>query len=150
LSADALQVLLRPSGTYRLKARRLTALARWWADADMDALAGWSIARLRAALLDIPGIGPETAVCIALYAFRRPVFVADGYARRLLHRLGAVEADAGYEQLRTRVEAAVPADPDWLNEAHAVIVAHGQRHCRQVPRCEGCAVRPRCRLGRRR
>src|SRR5207253_4816740 len=91
--------------------------------------------------LEIPGLGPETADAILLYAAGRPVFVADAYARRILTRHRLISAHAGYEEVRHWLEAHLPSDPELFNEFHALLVAVGKSNCRSLPRCEGCALR---------
>ena len=89
----------------------------------------------------MPGIGPETADAILLYALDRPVFVADAYTRRVLSRHRVVPADIGYEALRGFLEAHLPGDPALFNEFHALLVTVAKSHCRARPRCEGCPLR---------
>ncbi|NKC14927.1 MAG: endonuclease [Gammaproteobacteria bacterium] len=138
-----LQSLVRGSGTYRLKAVRLRALARWWLDrSEHHQDSGFT--GLRTELLAVNGIGPETADCIALYAFARPRFVADAYARRLLTRLGITPGDFDYERTRCLVEEVVPADTGYLGEAHALIVTHAKVHCTVRPLCDGCPLAACC------
>jgi endonuclease-3 related protein len=96
---------------------------------------------LRRSLLGIPGLGPETADAILLYAAGRPVFVADAYARRVLARHRLIGAAAGYEESRAFLEAHLPSDPALFNEFHALLVAVGKSHCRTVPRCDDCPLR---------
>ena len=136
--------LVRPAGTWRLKARRLRALARFFlarAGGRLERLRAAPLETLRAELLAVPGLGPETADAILLYALGRPVFVADAYTRRVLSRHGIVPADIGYEALRSRLEAQLPGDPALFNEFHALLVAVAKSHCRARPRCEGCPLR---------
>jgi len=99
---------------------------------------------LRRSLLSVHGIGPETADCILLYVFDRPVFVADAYARRLLGRLGFELGVDRYEPVRSVVQAAFRADTPVYNEFHALIVRHSKLICRATPACERCALRRRC------
>ena len=148
---DELEALVRPAGTFRTKAARLRALARWYVDVGgRDALAARPTADLRSALLALPGIGAETADDILVYAFARPVFVVDAYARRILSRYGWAQGDEPYEQLSDAVARAVGPDAARLGELHALLVEHGKRHCRSVPRCAGCPLAGECRTGRRR
>lgn len=144
-TSTALEPLVRPAGFYRQKAARLVRVARWVrARGGVAALAQLETAPLRRELLAVDGIGPETADAIVLYAFGRPVFVVDAYARRLFSRLGIGGAREPYEALRSRVERALPADAALLNEYHALIVAHGQARCAARPRCAGCPLQPQC------
>ena len=144
LSLPRLGRLIRPAGTWRLKARRLRALAVFFlerAGGRLDRLRGAPLEALRTELLAVPGIGPETADAILLYALDRPVFVADAYTRRVLSRHRMVPADIGYEALRRYLETHLPGDPALFNELHALLVAVAKSHCRARPRCEGCPLR---------
>ena len=137
--------LIRPSGYYNVKAQRLQNLCR-----QVESLGGvaamrtLSTGQLRARLLEVNGIGPETADAILLYAFERPVFVVDAYLRRILARCGLIRGDEPYERLRQAVEAQLPGDVARLNELHALVVRHAKAHCRSRPRCTGCAAAPGC------
>ena len=136
--------LIRPAGTWRLKARRLRELAIFFrarAGGRLDRLRAVPLETLRAELLAVPGIGPETADAILLYALGRPVFVADAYTRRVLSRHRMAPAGIGYEALRRLLEAELPGDPALFNELHALLVAVAKSHCRARPRCEGCPLR---------
>ncbi len=146
LPAERLAGLLRPSGYFNIKASRLRSFCAWYLDAG-----GWEALRerdtheLRAALLAVHGIGPETADDMLLYAFERPVFVIDAYTRRLFSRQGLVAGDEGYEPLRRACERALGEDVALYNEFHALIVAHAKTHCRPRPDCATCPVRRGCR-----
>lgn len=110
MSQTRLEALARPAGFYRQKARTIRALV-----ALIDSRFAGSLRRMAAspqsemrdALLGVRGIGPETADAILLYALGKPVFIADGYAQRVLSRHGIVSAGIPYETLRTFVEACV-------------------------------------------
>ena len=146
LPVPDIEALIRPAGTFRVKAPRLRALARWYIDAGgHESLAMRSTATLRAALLGLAGIGPETADDILVYAFGRPVFVVDAYARRILSRYGWANANEPYERLSAAVADAVGHDAGTLGELHALLVEHGKRHCRATPRCAECPLAAGCR-----
>lgn len=141
LPEPELAALIRPSGYFNVKARRLVGLVRFIQySGGLEMLAEWGTPRLRTALLGVHGIGPETADDILLYAFGRPVFVVDAYTRRLFARLGWFPERAGYEELRLHVEGEVGADAGVFNQLHALIVEHGKRHCRSRPICTGCTL----------
>jgi endonuclease-3 related protein len=140
---------LRPSGYFNVKAQRLKAMCRWLIrQGGVRALARLDTHDLRAALIAVHGIGPETADDIVLYAFERPVFVIDAYTRRLFARLGVIRGDEGYETLRRFFENTLDADVPMFNEYHALIVAHSKVVCRPRPRCEACGLSRQCRAGR--
>lgn len=134
---------IRPTGYYRQKARRLKAFVQL-----VDREAGGSLTRLfrldtlrlRALLLSVKGIGPETADSMLLYAGPRPVFVVDTYTRRMLLRHGWVPRAATYDETAERFCATLPRRAALFNEYHALLVALGKQYCRSRPRCEGCPL----------
>ena len=137
-----LERLIRPAGTYRRKARTILALAEWFAargGASIEARLGGAVREVRASLLGVPGIGPETAAAIMLYAGGHPVFVADAFAKRILVRHGLIDASAAPGDVAAWFEAATPPDSKLLAELHAHVVSTGQGHCRpRVARCDDC------------
>ena len=153
LSLEELKTHIRPSGFATRKAPALKAFVAML-DAEfggsLDALAATPTETLRTRLLALPGVGPETADAILLYALNHPVPVVDEYLRRIAVRHGlATPAPGrkGYENLANLVRAAFAAKTGEvqlrvLNEAHALVVAVGKAHCRKVPHCEGCPLRP--------
>lgn len=136
---------IRPSGYFNVKAKRLKSLCRWLiAQGGVSRLARLPTEALRAALLGVHGIGPETADDILLYAFERPVFVIDAYTRRIFARLGLIRGDEDYETLRRRFERTLGPDVGLFNEYHALIVRHGKDVCRKHPRCPACCLASGC------
>lgn len=137
--------LIRPSGYFNVKAKRLRALCHWVNDRDgISNLHRLSTAELRAALLEVHGVGPETADAILLYAFHRPVFVIDAYTRRIFSRLGLIMGTEAYETLRGVFEVALGEDTSLYNEYHALIVRHAKDTCRKKPLCQACCLAPVC------
>ena len=143
LPARRLAALIRPSGYFRVKARRLRAfvdhLARRRGGA-LHRLLRQPAHALRAELLSISGIGPETADSILLYAAGRPVFVVDAYTRRIASRHRLVAPDVDYAALQA-VFADLPRDPALFNEYHALLVRVAKEYCRTRPRCAECPLR---------
>ena len=138
---EALAEHLRPSGYFNLKAKRLRSFCTWYLErGGYRRLRGLDTEDLRAELLAVNGVGPETADDILLYAFERPVFVIDAYTRRLLARLKLIEGDEDYETLRAMVEQALEPDVVVFNEFHALIVQHAKQSCRKKPVCDGCCL----------
>ena len=142
---EELAELIRSSGYFNLKARRLQSYCRFFLEAGgLEALAALPTKRLRERLLAVHGVGPETADDMLLYAFERPVFVVDAYTRRIGERLGILTGGAGYEEIRTLFEGALGADVRILNELHALIVHHAKYVCRKRPLCGECCLANDC------
>ncbi len=168
-----LEELVRSSGYFRQKSKRLKNFI-----AFLDRRHGGSLeqmfatptGQLRAELLSLNGIGPETADAILLYAGHHEVFVVDAYARRVLGRHEAVNAAAKYDEIRTLMECALqsehpvklqrpnrvrpqvhdasamstaPRSPraQVYNEMHGLLVQVGKHYClKQQPKCEVCPL----------
>lgn len=138
------EAAIRPAGTYRIKARRLRALTAWLLERFGGRLAPLRTAplgALRRELRRVPGIGPETADAVLLYAAHRPLFVVDAYTRRILGRHRLLPAGLAYEDARRFLESHLPSDPWLFNEYHALLVAAGKTYCRAEPRCAACPLR---------
>ncbi len=149
-SDEVLHEVLRPSGYFRVKSKRLRSFCRYVIEhhgGSMERMAGVPFKPLRAALLGVHGIGPETADDILLYACGKPVFVIDAYTRRFLHRHGHVDADVGYASLQDLFHDRLAVDLDLYQEYHALIVNLGKDFCRPKPRCEKCPLGPLLKAG---
>jgi endonuclease-3 related protein len=145
LSHESLAGLLRPTGYFNVKARRLQGFCEWYLAQDgYKTLARQETAALRGRLLGLNGLGPETADDILLYAFKRPVFVIDAYTRRLFARIGVIQGDEAYEELRYMFESALGPDVALYNEFHALIVRHAKEVCKSRPACSGCGLAASC------
>jgi len=145
-SEQELAELIRPAGFFRQKTRRLRALLRLIGrHGRVEGLLSLPAEELRRQLLALPGVGPETADSILLYAAGYPVFVVDAYTKRILHRLGLLSGEkAGYEEVQGLFESNLPRDPKLYGEYHALLVRHAKDHCRARPRCPGCPLAPVC------
>ena len=98
-----LAVLVRPSGYFRQKAKKLKAFVRFLQTAYRGSLKRMfrtPTSELREKLLSVHGIGPETADSILLYAGNHPVFVVDAYTHRIFGRHGLTDGKPDYESVR--------------------------------------------------
>ena len=98
-----LERLVRPSGYFRQKAKRLKTFVAFLDQkyaSSLEKMFSESTIKLRHELLSLNGVGPETADSILLYAGNHPVFVVDAYTRRILDRHGIVPAKSDYEEIR--------------------------------------------------
>lgn len=153
LPETRLAELIRPSGYYNSKARKLKALAHFFNEAygdDIAAMRAEDGEVLRAKLLGVYGIGEETADDIALYAADVPTFVIDAYTKRLLARLGLAPQATPYAAYRAMFMDNLPAESGLYNEYHALIVRHAKDICRKIrPLCEECVLLDLCPTGKR-
>ncbi|HSA77996.1 MAG TPA: endonuclease III domain-containing protein [Nitrospirota bacterium] len=138
--------LIRPSGYYNIKAKRLVSLMDFLGERYGGSLTRMfrdNTVKLREGLLSVNGIGPETADSIMLYAGGHPVFVVDAYTKRVLLRHGLLSGTEGYHEVQRLFVENLPQDPKLFNEYHALLVLVGKRHCRKsAPRCDGCPLKP--------
>ena len=89
LPLEELQERIRPAGFFKQKSQTIRGLLIWLREVGgFEVLSKIGTEDLRKQLLELKGIGPETADALLLYLFDRPVFISDEYARRLFRRLG--------------------------------------------------------------
>lgn len=136
--------LIRPSGYFRQKAKKLKAFLTFLQSdyhGSLEEMFKESTQRLREKLLQVHGIGPETADSILLYAGRHPVFVVDAYTRRLLSRHRILPENSSYDEVQQLFMRNLAADASHFNEYHALIVNVGKKWCRaHEPRCGECPL----------
>lgn len=140
-----LAALVRPSGYFRQKAKKLKSFVRFLEaeyQGSLKRMFQTPTLELREKLLSVHGIGPETADSILLYAGGHPVFVVDAYTHRIFGRHGITDGKPDYERVRAFVEASIPRQPELFNEFHALIVNTGKNWCRKsAPHCDECPLR---------
>jgi endonuclease-3 related protein len=143
LKPPALAELIRPAGYFNIKAKRLKNFLSWLFEnyaGRLENLEKLSTDRLRAELLSVNGIGPETADSILLYAFDREIFVVDAYTARIAARHGLIEPGADYEQLQYLFQSNLPPDARLFNEYHGLLVSLGKNFCKPKPNCPACPL----------
>lgn len=142
MTTGGLAEAVRPSGYYNAKARKLQCVSEWYlAAGGLEALRERPLGPLRSDLLEVWGVGPETADSILCYAAGRRTAVVDTYTRRILGRHGLVDAELPYEELRAWLEARLTRSQFVFEEFHALFVRVGYHNCKPTPTCEPCPVR---------
>lgn len=109
-SVPEIEKLIRPSGYFRQKARRLKLFVEFLDNdfgGSLERMFAMPTAELREKLLALHGVGPETADSILLYAGNHAVFVVDAYTRRVFSRHRLIRQEASYEEIRRMVESAL-------------------------------------------
>ena len=145
---EYVKTLIAPTGFFNVKYKRLRSFLEYFIkhDTDFERFCQLPLDDLRDELLEINGVGPETADSILLYAFDRPVFVVDAYTRRLFSRLGYRWMEkAAYEKIQKFFMEELPSDVKLYNECHALIVKHCKGTCKKrTPLCFACALSASC------
>lgn len=144
MSRSRLASLIRPAGYHNVKAERLKNFLEFFYreyQGEITLMTKEKGSLLRRKLLDVKGIGPETADSILLYAAGKPFFVIDAYTRRIFSRHGLIPAGDSYEAWQALFQRAVPSSRAVYNDFHAQIVNLAKRHCRASRMlCETCPL----------
>jgi endonuclease-3 related protein len=145
INAKKLAKIIKSSGYHNQKAKKLKNFCKFLSGdyyGRLDLLFKNNIAELKAQLLSVNGIGPETADSIILYSAKKPIFVIDAYAKRIANRLGYKEQS--YEELQNLFMQALPNSEKLFNEYHALMVELGKNICKKEPLCGKCPINEHC------
>ena len=127
LSLEDLQERIRPAGFFKQKSQTIRGLLIWLREVGgFEVLSKIGTEDLRKQLLELKGIGPETADALLLYLFDRSVFISDEYARRLFRRLGFGNFDTYNEMQAVYCNVLEGLTLKQCQEIHAVIDEHGK------------------------
>jgi endonuclease-3 related protein len=143
MKTEKLALFIRPAGYFNVKARRLKAFIHFLINdyhGSMGRMKNEKLDTLRTKLLNVHGIGPETADSILLYALDKPVFVIDAYTKRVLSRHSVINHDESYERIQDLFHETLKRDTELFNEYHALFVRLGKTYCRKKPLCDGCPL----------
>lgn len=145
MSIQELQDLIRPAGFYKQKSQYIKALTEWFMnyDCDIDIVKNRPLPELRSELLQVRGVGNETADSILLYAFGFPSFIVDAYTMRLFRRF-PIETGEAYIEVKDYCEQNLSQDAGIYNRFHALIVQNGKEHCKKKMDCKGCPLEEAC------
>lgn len=144
LSVTELAELIRPSGFFNVKAKRVKAFINWLFsryEGNLSKMFAQDLQALRGELLSVKGIGPETADSILLYAGNMPTFVVDAYTHRIFSRHELIPEESTYDEMKSFFEENLPEDVQLFNEYHALIVNIGKTFCKTKKVCEPCPLK---------
>jgi endonuclease-3 related protein len=153
MKLQTLKTLIRPSGFFNQKALRLKTISSSLLQeyqANLSLFFSRDMRTLRTELLELNGIGQETADSILLYAGDKPVFVIDAYTRRISRRVPLPVTKDSYDELQRFFEYTLqkkyPAEHlvPVYKELHALIVELAKTYCRTEPRCDTCPLKRSC------
>ncbi|MBI2581351.1 endonuclease III domain-containing protein [Candidatus Woesearchaeota archaeon] len=147
--------LIKSSGYFNQKAEWLRLFAQHVCsnyNGDVKLLLEKGVNELRAELLQLKGIGPETADSILLYAGGKEAFVIDAYTKRIFSRIGTCDERISYHGLQRLVTESLPAEMRTVavfNQYHAMLVELGKGTCiKRNPLCHACPLLGCCRYGK--
>jgi len=143
IKKSALASLIRSSGTYQIKANRLKAFVDFvWQEyqGQIGHMEKESLETLRRKLLEVHGIGPETADTMLLYGLGKPIFVVDAYTKRIFSRHGVISDGASYDETQALFMDYLPHETARFNEYHALLVHLGKTLCKKIPKCAICPL----------
>ncbi|OGX23697.1 MAG: endonuclease, partial [Omnitrophica WOR_2 bacterium RIFCSPHIGHO2_02_FULL_45_21] len=145
ISRQRLAKLIRPSGYFNIKAKRLKEFMNFLFNnygGNLKKMFSRPLEDLRKEILTVNGIGPETADSILLYAGGYPVFVVDAYTKRIFSRQKLLSEDADYHTVQKIFAENLKKDAQLYNEYHALIVRLGKDFCKKTnPKCEICPIK---------
>jgi endonuclease-3 related protein len=143
MSHKKLASLIKPAGYFNIKAKRLKEFIDFLVNhykGSMRQMKAEDPHDLREKLLNVNGIGPETADSILLYALEKPVFVIDAYTKRILQRHKLTSERATYHEIQELFHKNLPMDVRLFNEYHALFVRLGKEYCKPKPLCNECPL----------
>jgi endonuclease-3 related protein len=129
---------IRCTGFYRIKAKRLKSFATCVMETfgGVEKMVDIPTEQLRAGLLDVSGIGEETADSILCYGLDRTSFVIDAYTERIIRCIGVPEKK---QDLKALFEENLSKDNHSYRQVHAHIVEYAKEYCGKK-RCHECIL----------
>jgi endonuclease-3 len=128
---------IRHLGLYRIKSRRLIAVARALVSKHHGDVPGNF-----EELVKLPGVGRKTAGCVIVYAFGGNALPVDTHVHRISNRLGWV-ATKNPEATEIALKKVVPRE--WWSKVNDLFVHHGKTICKPIrPDCPICPVSSDC------
>jgi len=126
IKIQELAQLIRSSGYFNQKAIKIKNFINYIYDKNLIELKNKNINEFRNELLQINGIGKETADSILLYAFNKPIFVIDTYTKRIFSKLKICKENVDHDELQNMLMKNLKEDVNLFKEYHALIVRHGK------------------------
>ena len=131
---EVLLEAIRPSGYFNQKAKKLLIFSSFLNSLKTET-------PTRENLLNLWGIGPETADSILLYAYQKPYFIVDSYTKRILQNLKLVKKEAKYDDIQELFQQNLKNDYTLFQEFHALLVAHAKLHYSNKPYGKECNLK---------
>lgn len=132
-----IEKLIRPSGFYRVKARRIKDVAN-----IIVTRYDGKVPNQIDQLLELPSVGRKTANCVLVYGFNKPAIPVDTHVHRISNRLGLVRTKKPEE---TEIALKKKVKKKFWIEINDLFVKFGQKICKSVnPKCDICELKDYC------
>lgn len=135
---DDLRETIRSVAHYNRKTKTLKAMARQILDEH-----GGEVPATREELMALPGIGRKCTDILMNTLHAAPTIAVDTHVKRLVQRLGLVDASLSAEQTVDPLTEATPVR--YRQHAHEWLIQHGMKVCvARTPRCGDCPLTAQC------
>ena len=129
LPMKKLQSLIRISGPYKQKAKRIKQMTK----IILEKYTG-KVPNKREELIELPGVGFKTADIVLMYGFNIPSIAVDTHCNRVSKRIGLVERKANVERVKEKLQSLFPKNKWYL--INFGFVSFGKEMCKPVnPLC---------------
>ena len=129
LPTSKLQSLIRISGPYRQKARKIKKASKM----ILEEYKG-KVPSQREELMELYGVGPKTADIVLMYGFNKPAIAVDTHVFQVSKRLGLADLKDDVEEVKKRLECIFPKNKWYL--INLGFVMFGKEFCKPInPLC---------------
>lgn len=125
LDDKTLKNAIRSAGFFNQKAMYLMEISKFFINLE-------GRTPKRNELLEVKGVGNETADSILLYAYKKPEFVVDTYTKRIFSHIGLSD-DTGYMIIKEMFQRELPPEVPLFQEYHALLVEHAKKYYTKKP-----------------
>jgi len=139
LDIEIFKVAIKPSGYFNQKSKYILGFISFFEDLN-------GAVPTREALLNVLGVGEETADSILLYGYNQEEFIIDAYTKRMFLSLDLISEKSKYKDMKILIQEALENCVEKKDrvkvyqEYHALIVNHAKEFYSRKPYGTGCLL----------